>query len=244
MSLSKNEIMRAKLIVTPDLGEAKAALDQEHTCDTWYNYGMALVNAGKSEEAINAYSQGLVENPFAPILYFTMAIRLDPEVYSYWYYRAVTNNLAGNYKAAVSDFRRAMEQTEPFERYGLIDWIFTSYVESGDMEQARAVLDEIGDDLPEPKIHYGYKRRVRLYKGLIDPENFVDIEDIKKHLIPQKNRMQLEVTTLLFGLYVYYIYKGNDAKANETLLELLKDPYPGAFGSIKAEKAAKDRGLI
>ena len=56
--------------------------------------------------------------------------------------------------------------------------------------------------------------------------------------------MQLEVTTLLFGLYVYYIYKGNDAKANETLLELLKDPYPGAFGSIKAEKAAKDRGLI
>lgn len=70
MSLSKNEIMRAKLIVTPDLGEAKAALDQEHTCDTWYNYGMALVNAGKSEEAINAYSQGLVENPFAPILYF------------------------------------------------------------------------------------------------------------------------------------------------------------------------------
>lgn len=263
MSLSKNEIMRAKLIVTPDLGEAKAALDQEHTCDTWYNYGMALVNAGKSEEAINAYSQGLVENPFAPILYFgrgrrfigpklydraiadfTMAIRLDPEVYSYWYYRAVTNNLAGNYEAAVSDFRRAMEQTEPFERYGLIDWIFTSYVELGDMEKARAVLDEIGDDLPEPKIHYGYKRRVRLYKGLIDPENFVDIEDIKKHLIPQKNRMQLEVTTLLFGLYVYYIYKGNDAKANETLLELLKDPYPGAFGSIKAEKAAKDRGLI
>lgn len=263
MALAKNEAMRAKLVVTPDLEETKAALDQEHTCDHWYNYGMALANAGKSQEAIDAFSQGLVENPFSPILYFgrgrryigpklyhraiadfTMAIRLDPEVYSYWYYRAVSNNLSGNYEAAVYDFRRAMEQTQPFERYGLIDWQFTSYVEMGEMEKARAVLDEIEDDLPAPQMHYGYKRRVRLYKGLIAPEDFIDEADIQKHMIPQKNRMQLEITTLLFGLYIYYIYKGEDAKANETLLEILKDPYKGAFGAIKAEEAAKARGLI
>jgi len=263
MSLAKNEAMRARLLVTPDLETAKAALAEEKSVENWYNYGMALVSAGKSEEAINAYSEGLVEYPFAPMLYFgrgrryigpklydraiadfTMSIRLDPEVYSYWYYRAVSNNLAGNYEAAIYDFRRAMEQTQPFERYGLIDWQFTSYVEMGDMEKAKAVLDEIGDDLPAPQMHYGYKRRVRLYKGLISPEEFIDVEDIKKHLIKQDNRLQLEITTLLFGLYIYYIYKGEEEKANETLLEILKDPYKGAFGAIKAEDAAKARGLI
>ena len=263
MSLAKNDAMRAKLIVTPDLAQAKAALDQEHSSDNWYNYGMALVTAGKSQEAVDAFSQGLVEYPFCPILYFgrgrryigpkqydraiadfTMAIRLDPEVYSFWYYRAVSNNLRGHYEAAIYDFRRAMEQTQPFERYGLIDWQFTSYVEMGDMEKAKAVLDEIGDDLPAPQMHYGYKRRVRLYKGLITPEEFIDIDDINKHLIPQENRLQLEITTLLFGLYIYYVYRGDEQKANETLLEILKDPYKGAFGAIKAEEAAKARGLI
>ncbi|MBQ8536107.1 MAG: tetratricopeptide repeat protein [Clostridia bacterium] len=263
MSLAKNEAMRARLLVSPDLDVAKAALDEEKSVENWYNYAMALGRLGKDKEAIDAYCQGLFENPFAPMLYFgrgrrymgpkkydraladfTMSIRLDPEVYSFWYYHAVTNNLAGNYEAAIYDFRRAMEQTQPFERYGLIDWQFTSYVEMGDMEKAKAVLDEIDDDLEAPQMHYGYKRRVRLYKGLISPEEFIDVEDIKKHLIQQDNRLQLEITTLLFGLYIYYIYKGEEEKANETLLEILKDPYKGAFGAIKAEDAAKARGLI
>ena len=263
MSLAKNEAMRARLLAYPPLEEAKAALDEQHTSDNWYNYGMALVSAGKSEEAIDAYSQGLVENPFAQILYFgrgrryigpkkydraiadfTMAIRLDPEVYSYWYYRAVSNNLSGRYEAAIYDFRRAMEQTQPFERYGLIDWLFTCYVEMGDMEHAKAVLDEIDDDLPAPQMHYGYKRRVRLYKGLIAPEAFIDEDDIRKHMVDQDNRMQLEITTLLFGLYIYYMYHGEEQKANQTLLEILKDPYKGAFGAIKAEDAARAKGLI
>lgn len=120
-----------------------------------------------------------------------------------------------------------MEQTQPFERYGLIDWLFTCYVEMGDMEHAKAVLDEIDDDLPAPQMHYGYKRRVRLYKGLIAPEAFIDEDDIRKHMVDQDNRMQLEITTLLFGLYIYYMYHGEEQKANQTLLEILKDPYKG-----------------
>ena len=54
MSLAKNEAMRARLLAYPPLEEAKAALDEQHTSDNWYNYGMALVSAGKSEEAIDA----------------------------------------------------------------------------------------------------------------------------------------------------------------------------------------------
>ena len=103
--MQKNEYMRARLVVKPEVEAAKAALDKERTVDTWYDYGMALSHAGRSEEAVDAYSQGLVEYPFSSMLYFargrcfmgpkqydraiadfTMALRLEPDVYLYWYY--------------------------------------------------------------------------------------------------------------------------------------------------------------
>lgn len=264
MSTKKNEAMRAKLLVKPDLGDAKEQLNADsENPDLWYNYGMAVADNADAQLAIEVFSEGLSHYPFSAILHFgrgrkymainkysqalgdfTMSIRLDPEVYSFWYYRAVTNNLNGNYKGAISDFNQAMQQTEQWERYGLIDWIFTSYAEMGDTTKAKEVVDSMPGDLVPPQMHYSYKRRVLLYKELIKPEEFIDLDDIKAHCVEQKNRISLELSTLLFGQYIYYIYKGEQQKADETLLELLKDPFPGAFGSIKGEVAARKRGLI
>lgn len=264
MSTKKNDEMRAKLLVKPNLDEAKKELDNNFdNPDLWYNYGMAVADSGDIEKSIETFSEGISKHPFSAILYFgrgrkymglkkyshaisdfTMPIRLDPEVYSFWYYRAVANNLSGNYKEAIKDFESAMEQTEQWERYGLIDWIFTSYVELGDMAKAKEVVDSMPGDLDAPQMHYGYKRRVQLYKGLITPDKFIDIEDIKAHAVVQENRLALEVATLLFGLYIYYIYKNDQKNADATLLKLMDNPYPGAFGSLKGEVAARKRGLI
>ena len=263
MSLERNNEMRRRLVTAPPLDEAERRLKTVDSADAWYDYGMALSANGQPDAAVSAYSQGLSRYPFSPILYFgrgrryigpkkynqaladfTMAIRLDPDIYSYWYYRAVTNNLSGRLQEAVYDFRRAMERTEPFERYGLIDWLFTCYVEMGDRESARRVLDEIGDDLPQPQIHYGYKRRVRLYKGLVSVEDLIDIPDIESHMLPQENRLQLEINTLLFGKYLYFKYHENEAAADQALLEVLSHRYEGSFATIKAEAAARKRGLI
>ena len=261
--MQKNEYMRARLVVKPEVEAAKAALDKERTVDTWYDYGMALSHAGRSEEAVDAYSQGLVEYPFSSMLYFargrrfmgpkqydraiadfTMALRLEPDVYLYWYYRAVTNNLRGDYAAAIYDFRQALRFTQPLERYCIIDWLFTCYVEAGDKEGARKVLDEIGDDLPSPDMDYDYKQRVRLYKGLETPETLIDRDEIRKHVPDPMDDLRLDITTLLFGQYVYYLYHDEQEKAGQVLLEILKDPYEGAFATVKARAAAKERGLI
>lgn len=261
MSTKKNEEMRAKLLYKPKTEDALAALEKDpDNGDLWYAYAMSLSDA---EAAIDAICEGLIRNPFCPILYFargrknlstkryrravadfTMAIRLDPEIYSHWYYRAVTNNLSGSYEAAIADFKRAMEYTEPWERYGLIDWQFVTYVEMGDMKRAKEVVDAMPGDLDAPQMHYGYKRRVQLYKGIVKPEEFIDMDDIKAHMVEQDNRLTLEVATLLFGLYIYYVYVDDQEKANETLLKLMENKYPGAFACIKGEAAARKRGLI
>ena len=264
MSLKKNNDMRAKLLLSPMLEDAEAKLhNNPEDPEAWYGYAIALGKNDQFEQSIDAFSQGLVRFPFNPLLYFgrgrkniaskcywraladlTMAIRLDPEVYSFWYYRAVVNNLSQNYVEAITDFYHAIQQTEPFERYGLIDWLFVTHVEMGDMKGARAVLDEIPDNLKPPKMHYAYYRRVHMYKGLLKPEDLVDRADIEAHCVSQENRVELEISTLLFGLYIYYIYLGDQQKANDALYQLLEHPYPGAFSTVKGEAAARARGLI
>lgn len=263
MGTKKNDEMRAKLLVKPDLKEAEKELSiNPDNPELWYNYGMAVADNGDIPKSIEVFSEGISRHPFSEILYFgrgrkymgitkyshaisdfTMSVRLDPEVYSFWYYRAVANNLSGNYEKAIKDFESAMDQTEQWERYGLIDWIFTSYIEMGDIDKAKTFVQSMPGDLDAPQMHYGYKRRVQLYKGLVAPEEFIDLEDIKSKCVDQKDRVALEVVTLLFGLYIYYIYTDNQIKADETLLEILKNPYPGAFGYLKGKTAAKKRGL-
>ena len=258
----KNDSVRARLTKGPDIETATAALNKEHTADTWYDYGMSFSLAKRREEAVNAYSQGLVEFPFSPMLYFgrgrqfmgklperaiadfTMAIQLDPDVNLFWYYRAVTNNLNGRYEQAIYDFTQSLRCADPTDSYGMVDWLFTSYVENGDMEGARKILDEVPDDLEVPDMDFDYKRRVQLYKGLVSPEELIDLEEIRKHVPDPNDDLHLDIITLMFGKYIYYLYKDEQKKADEVLLEMLKNPYEGAFASSKAKLAAKARGLI
>lgn len=261
-TVEKNDFMREHLVSCPPLEEAKAALEQEHSPMNWYNYGMALSKAKRPEEAIDAYSQGLVEYPFASMLYFargrrymhpetydmaiadfSMAIKLESDINMYWYYRAVTYNVSGQFEKAIADFREALRYAQPTDAYSMTDWIFSSYVDMGDMESARKVLDEVADDLEVPDMDWDYKTRVRLYKGLIAPEDVINVEEIRKHVPDPEDDLKLDIVTLKYGLYVYYTYKGMTEKANEMLVEILKDPFEGAFATTKARIAAKARGL-
>lgn len=130
-TIEKNKMMRDKLVNAPSVEDAKANLEREHTASNWYDYGKALSKAHRNQEAIDVYSQGLVEFPFSALLYFgrgcrymgvsfeqaiadfTMAIRIEEDVNLYWYYRAVTYNTHGLYREAIADFRQAMKYAQP-----------------------------------------------------------------------------------------------------------------------------------
>ena len=110
----KNDFMRELLVIAPDLETAKQNLEQEKTELNWYNYGMAFNKLHRYDEAIDAYSQGLIQFPLSSILYFargrkymqpetydmaiadfTTAIQIESDINLYYYYRAVTYNVMG-----------------------------------------------------------------------------------------------------------------------------------------------------
>ena len=261
---ARNNEMRSKLVLRGDSVEAWKKIEVDpYNEDSWYQYAMALGNEKGVEESIDAFSQGLFYNPFSALLHFgrgrkniglrrywraisdfTESIRLHPENWNFWYYRAVSENLNGNTEESISDFMQCFPLTAENEHYPLVDWLFLCNLDLGDKEGAKKALDLIDDNIIPPQMDYAYRRRVQLYKGVIKPEELLDVKHIESHCLPLPGRVNLEIQTLTFGLYAYYEYIGDREKANEVLKTVCGyDPLP-AFGYLKGTAIAKERGLI
>jgi len=264
MADKKKEMIR-KLLMTADVAESEAALaaaPDDPEC--WYQLGVAIGKRDGAEAAIDVFSQGLTLCPFNAPLYFgrgrkniglrkywraisdaTMAIRLEPDIWNYWYYRGVPRNLAGDAAGALEDFTQCYRMTPDNEHYPIVDWMFLCALDMGDKARAGEILNGIDTSVEPPHcMDYAYRRRIRLYKGEIGPEELIDEEDIRKNAyMEQPGRMQLERETLTFGLFAYYTYTGDEEKANETLKTIMTFTPSAAFGYLKGSDIARKRGL-
>ena len=172
-----------------------------------------------------------------------MAIQLDSSNWLYWYYRATTLNLAGHLEESIDDFRQCMKVSDPTEHYPLAHWIYSTHVEMGEYEKAEKSLEEVDATVTPPQMDYGYCRTVRLYKGMVKPEEFIE-PDMKDKVLPREKRVELEQNTMYYGLYCYWMVHGEPEKAAEAIKKLLKIAYPGAFGYTKAIPVARRLGLM
>ena len=69
MAQSKNDFMRYKLMMRPDVAQTRQKLEKApDDPDLWYELGMALSNAGDNEAAVDAFSKGISLAPFDPYL--------------------------------------------------------------------------------------------------------------------------------------------------------------------------------
>lgn len=259
------EEQRRKLTLSPSIEDAKAALaSSPYDPDLWYAYGISLFRAARYDEADEAFSQGLVYDPFHAYLYFgrgrsktkankywpgvadfEMALRLDPENWNFWYYIATANNIEGKYEESIRNFKCAIRYAAPEECYPMVDWIYQTYVlDLHDKEGAKKALTLIGDDVVPPPMDYGYCRTVKLYKGLVTPENFVDIPDMEEKCIKKPGRIEAELNGMYYGLYTYSVMIGDEALGRHAITELLKVARPATFGCIKGKEVAKRMGLL
>lgn len=259
------EAQRRKLTLSPSTDSAKSALDASpYDPDLWYAYGISLFRAGRYSEADAAFSQGLVYDPFHAYLYFgrgrsktkanqfwpgiadfEMALRLDPENWNFWYYLATANNMEGYYEESISNFENAVRYAAPEECYPMVDWIYQTYaLDLQDVEKAKKSLSLIADGTVPPPMDYGYCRTVSLYKGLISPEDFIDIPDMEEKCIKKPGRIEMELNGMYYGLYVYSAVIGDEAMGRRAIEELLRVARPTTFGCIKGMKVAKRMGLI
>lgn len=265
MAQSKNDFMRYKLMMRPDVAQTRQKLEKApDDPDLWYELGMALSNAGDNEAAVDAFSKGISLAPFDPYLYFargrkqnaagrfwpaisdlTLATRLDNTLWTFYYYRATAYSLEGYYEEACEDFKTCIRIAEDWECCPMVHWLFTTYVlELNDRKRAEESLKLIPTDIVPPQMDYGYHRCFLLYNGLIAPDDFVNIPDMQEKCLKQPNRINLELNTMYYGLFAYSMYIGDEARADNALRELLKVAVPQAFGYKKAIVFAKKRGLI
>lgn len=105
-----------------------------------------------------------------------MCIQLDSQNWLYHYYRATPLSLTDKVEDCLSDLRACLDLTAENEHYSLIHWLYTSYCELGRYKEAQECLFLIKDDVVPPQMNYGYSMCVKLYKGLVKPEEFIDEE--------------------------------------------------------------------
>lgn len=253
------------LMMQPTIAEAEEMLKKDETDPyAWYVIGTALSIANRIDEAIDAHCTGISYAPFYVPNYFgrgrrhnvkgewkqgladfILCSQLDPQNWTYWYYRATTENIHGMIEESIDDFKECLNITRPEDQYPLGDWLYTTLCSLGRYKEAEEILNRIADDAECETMDYGYKRCVQLYKGIVKPEEFINIPLFEEKMLKRPNRVELEITGMYWGLYWFWMLKGDETKANEALMELLKhDMFPTAFAYQKGTALAKKKGLI
>lgn len=264
-AMSKNDFMRYKLLMSPDLKTVRGKLAQTpDDPDLWYELGMALSASGDDEAAVNAFSHGLILAPFDPFLHFargrklsaaghfwpavaelTLASRLDATEWTFLYYRATTYSLHGMYEQACEDFKDCLRIAGADESCPMVHWLFTTYLlELKDPQRAAQSLKLIPLDITPPQMDYGYHRCFKLYTQQVSKEDFIDIPEMEEKCLKAPGRIDLELNTMYYGLFAYCVFTGDEEGADEALNQLIKIANPNAFGYKKATAFARQRGLI
>lgn len=259
------ERLLQKQLLDPDQAEVERKLaDRPNDPDLYYELGMSLFRSGEYPAADDAFSHGLALDPFEPWLRFgrgrcrskmgknwealadfEYVCRLDTDNRAFRYYMATTEYDMGLYEEAAGDFRICVDLAEQSERYPLVTWLYLTYLlELKDPVKAKQALELVEDGVEARQMDYGYRRCVELFKGHIDPENFVDLEDMEKNCLKKPGRIELEQYMMYYGLYAYSVMIDDEAMGREALLTIMKRKPSPAFGYTLARKKAKELGLI
>ncbi|HSK69429.1 MAG TPA: hypothetical protein VLA21_09240, partial [Candidatus Limnocylindria bacterium] len=155
--------------------------------------GLALNREGRLAEALDAFSRGLVENPFHMLLRqqrarknmarnpwlalsdFTLVTRIAPSYWEGWYYMGVTYFLNDLPERARDAFTRCLQEAQASNAslIPVIDWLYTVHMKLGEAREAREALSLFTQDGADPDGEdYSYARRLLLYKGLLTPDDF------------------------------------------------------------------------
>lgn len=204
--------------------------------------GVAQSAARQYREAISTFTRGLAVAPDNAMLYrwrghrylsvreldraladLTRASELDSTIYGIWYHLGIVRYARRDFAGAAEAFARAQQRApDGGERAGAADWLWMSLSRAGRTAAARAVLDQLPDSLPPDN---AYTRRLRLYRGEIDPDDVVTPADTG----------DVTLATLSYGVGNWYLIRGETTRARAWFERAIaSDGWP-AFGFIAAE---------
>ena len=233
--------------------EAKIA-EKANDAERWYDLGCEY-SQSDFEKSLNAYSVAIGLDPFNAEYYFNRArkylsicrfpealadfataLRIDRSDGQYWHYLGVALYYLGRYDEAAQYFADALKMNRKFGVdcvWPEVDWMWMSCMRAGKPAAAEACLAQVADDWYSSEGDMAYKKRVRLYKGLISIDDY----------LRQVNRAdKLDEMTDLYGAVNYYRFIHRDDRRAEALLDeiLAIDVYHNGFAWMCASFDKRD----
>jgi tetratricopeptide (TPR) repeat protein len=204
--------------------------------------GVAQSGARRFREAIETFTGGLAIAPENPVLYrwrghrylsvreldramddLTRGNRLDSTNYGILYHLGIVRFARGDFAGAAAAFERAQPRApDAGELAGATDWLWMSLSRAGMPAQAKAMLDRRPDSLPTTN---AYGQRLRLYRGLIGPDEVVTAADTG----------DVAVATLSYGVGNWYLVRGDTTRARDWFERSVRSGGWPAFGFIISE---------
>lgn len=145
-----------------------------------------------------------------------------------YYHLGLAYYLKGDFAKAAAVYEKAKDwDVYPDGKVSTADWLYMTYRRLNDMEKADSVLATIPTDWEMIENH-SYYQRLKLYKGLLQPEDLLDFSKTDLN-------NQLDLVTQGYGVGNWYLYNGDTAKAHLIFDKILETDYWSAFGYIAAE---------
>jgi tetratricopeptide (TPR) repeat protein len=145
--------------------------------------------------------------------------------FNLYYHLGVAYYLNGNFDFAVDAFENSFRVSRNNDtRVSTIDWLYMSYLRNGNTHKAQNLINDFDTEIEVLESH-SYLNRIRLYKGLITPDD----------LLNQENMNTLNLLTQGYGVAMWYYHTGKAEKAITILNDIIETNYWAAFGYIAAE---------
>jgi tetratricopeptide (TPR) repeat protein len=156
-----------------------------------------------------------------------MNIPLSNLQFNVYYHLGLAYFLQGQYAEAEKTYLKCMEYSINDDlAIATSDWLFMTYMREDLKDKAEQLIASIPDTL-ELVENDGYYRRIKMYKGLIEPDELVDLSD--------NNAELLQLVTQGYGVANYLNILGDSTGYKNLLNQIIATGYWPAFGFIAAE---------
>lgn len=206
--------------------------------------GIAQSGVRQYREAIATYTRGVAIEPDDALLYryrghryisvrelgravadLTRGNRLDTTNYDIWYHLGVVQFVRGKFGSAADAFAHAQRLApNDNELAGSTDWLWMALRRAGRAADAQAALAPIRDSMRITSAT-AYFQRLKLYRGLIGPEQVFTAADTA----------DIAVATLAYGVGNWYLVNGDTARARDWFQRSIASGGWPAFGFIASE---------
>ncbi len=153
-----------------------------------------------------------------------------------WYHIGLYHYLNANYEKAAEAYQKCIATAINGKNVvGPSDWLYNTYQKMGNPEKAAAVLEKITPDFNTDRDHI-YFKRVMLFKGLSDPEAFMDLDK------PTDQWTAGDITRA-YALANWYQYNDQPEVAEEIYSMILEGPVWNVWAYVATESEVSRSGM-